>query len=102
MPWPLTSTGTCQARSPVFVSYAWITPTPFGYCAVVTTRPMFERPLAVVVTGLTQVAGGPAAVPPVATSPCFQTILFVAGLKATRREIVSAFGADDVRHWMID
>src|SRR5579862_4046815 len=59
---------------------------------------MIERPLAVVVTGLTHVAGRPAAGPPVARSSCFQTILFVAGLNATSREMLSAFGADDVRH----
>src|SRR5215475_3690717 len=62
---------------------------------------MIESPLAVVVTGLTQVAGLPAAGPPVARSSCFHTTLLVAGLNATSRLIVSALGADEVSHWMI-
>src|SRR4029077_13333073 len=78
--WPFTKTGNCQSWAPVFVSKACTIPTPFGYCGVATIRPISDRPLAVVVTGLAQPVALPAAMPPVETSSCFQTILFVAGL----------------------
>src|SRR5581483_10308872 len=80
---------------------AWIIETPFGYCGVATMRPMIARPLAVVVTGLEHEVELPRAMPPVDTSSCFQTILFGAGLRATSRLTVSAFGGVDVRSWMI-
>src|SRR5579862_8388492 len=76
-------------------------PTPFGYCGVATIRPMSARPLAVVVTGLEHVVELPRAIPPVDTSSCFHTILFVAGSNATSRLIESAFGGLDDRSWMI-
>src|SRR5579885_2835657 len=96
--WPLTSTGTCQSRLPVFSSYAWIIPTPLGYCGVATVLPIRARPLAVIVTRLAHGAALPFAKPPVDTSSCFQTILFVAGLNATSRAIVKALGGVDDRN----
>src|SRR5579884_191064 len=81
---------------PVLLSNACTIPTPFGYCAFITTRPISASPLAVVVTGLEQDVAlplfGPAAVE---FSSCFQTILFVAGLNATRRAIDSACGTNE-------
>src|SRR5579862_2045131 len=85
---PFTSTGSCQAMLPSLMLKAWIAPTPFGYCDVKTTRPISARPLAVVVTGLEHGAAWLLVV----TSSCFQTILFVAGLKVTTRAYVSWFG----------
>src|SRR5579862_633717 len=99
--WPFTSTGICQSRLPVFTSKAWIIPTPAGYCGVFTIRPIRARPLAVVVTGLEHDVAVPAFGPAgVETSSCFHTTLFVAGLNATRRAIVSAVGGTDDRHCM--
>src|SRR5581483_575453 len=81
---------------PVLLSNACTIPTPFGYCAFMTTRPMSASPLDVVVTGLEQDVAlplfGPAAVE---FSSCFQTILFVAGLNATRRATACAFGLNE-------
>src|SRR5579862_6164745 len=91
--WPFTSTGICQSMLPVFASKAWIMPTPFGYCELMTIRPIRTRPLAVVVTGLEQGVAVPAFGPEmVVFSSCFQTTLFVAGLNATRRAIESTVG----------
>src|SRR5579884_1610218 len=98
---PLTRTGTCQARVPLLALNAWIIPTPFGYCDVATVRPINARPLAVVVTGLEHGAAFPCAKPPVVTSSCFQTILFVAGSNASKRAIESAFGGIEIRSWMM-
>src|SRR5581483_3776450 len=77
-------------------------PTPFGYCGVATIRPINESPFAVVVTGLAQGVALPLGIPPVETSSCFQAILFVAGLNATSRAIVSVPGATELRNWMIE
>src|SRR5579862_2555905 len=76
-------------------------PTPFGYCEFITTRPMRASPLAVVVTGLEHGVAVPAFGPAsVEFSSCFQTILFVAGLNATRRATESAVGGNEYRSWI--
>src|SRR5579862_6684278 len=76
-------------------------PTPLGYCDVFTIRPISASPLAVVVTGLEQDVAVPALGPAgVETSSCFHTTVFVAGLNATRRAIVSAVGGTDDLHCM--
>src|SRR5581483_7986782 len=93
---PFTSTGSCQTMFPVFTSNACTIPTPFGYCVLMTTRPISASPLAVVVTGLEQDVALPRFGPAAGEfSSCFQAILFFAGLNATRRAIDSACGTNE-------
>src|ERR1044072_460250 len=95
--WPVTSTGICQARLPSFVLKAWIAATPFGYCEFAITRPISVIPLPIVFTALAHEDALPFAIPPVDTSSCFHTILFVDGSNATNRATVSVVGVVVVR-----
>src|SRR5579862_3014670 len=69
---------------------------PFGYCGVMTRRPISASPLAVVVTGLEHDCALPLFGPArVVFWSSFQTILFVATSNATRRDSESAVGGNE-------